>query len=64
MQASPYQLCIGGMQLSVMATTNGIADVYKTDGSVNGNIIQHFFIVPILLPFNGQNPFHHGQSKY
>ena len=64
MQARSYQLCIGGKQLSVMTTTNGIVDVYITDGSVNGDIIQHLFIFPILLPFNGQNPCHHEQSKY
>ena len=38
---------------------NGIEDVYITDGSVNGDMFQHFFckcVLPILMPFGGLNP--------
>ena len=61
MPARSCQLRIGGKRLSAIPvmTTNGIEDVYITDGSVNGDVFQHFFckcVLPILMPFDGQNP--------
>ena len=61
MPACSYQLRIGGKRLSAIPimTMNGIEDVYITDGSINGDVFQHFFckcVLPILMPFDGLNP--------
>ena len=55
------QLRVSGKRISAIPvlTTRGIEDLYLTSGSVNGDIFEDIIcrcVLPILLPFDGQNP--------
>ena len=56
-----HRLRVGGRRVSAIPvmTTRGIEDVFVTTDHVNGEVFEHFvcnFILPIILPFNGNNP--------
>jgi len=57
-----HRMLIRGTRYSaigVMALTEGIFDVYVLSGTVNGERFAHFVadtLLPILKPFNGNNP--------
>ena len=55
-----FQLRVRSTRISAVSciTTDGVEDLYLTEGSVNGDAFMEFFqqcLLPVLKPFNGQN---------